>query len=141
MPGDTIQFVGGEIKINNRTIKKSKVRSNDTVRCGSQTLEVDFYNETLPNGLTYTAAYNKYGTMQNSDKYIVPIDHYFFLGDNRDCSKDSRFLTSVGYVPKFNLVGKAKIIFFSNDTLKGSFLKFWNWQNSLRFERFFKILK
>ena len=34
------------------------------------------------------------------------------MGDNRDCSKDSRFLNEVGYVKKLNLVGKAKIIFF-----------------------------
>ena len=36
----------------------------------------------------------------------------FFLGDNRDCSKDSRFLASVGFVHKDNLVGKAQFIFF-----------------------------
>ena len=76
--------------------------------------------------------------MLNTDKYIVPKKHYFFLGDNRDCSRDSRFLNSVGYVNQLNLVGKAKIIFFSNDTVKGSILKFWNWSNSLRLERFFK---
>ena len=63
------------------------------------------------------------------------------MGDNRDCSKDSRFLDDVGYVKNLNLVGKAKIIFFSNDTNKGSLLKFWNLQNSFRFERAFKILK
>ena len=68
-------------------------------------------------------------------------EHYFFLGDNRDCSSDSRFLSNVGYVHKNNLVGKANIIFFSNDTKKGSVLKFWNWSNSLRFNRFFKSLK
>ena len=34
------------------------------------------------------------------------------MGDNRDCSKDSRFLEDVGYVESLNLVGKAKIIFF-----------------------------
>ena len=39
-----------------------------------------------------------------------------------------------------NLVGKAKIIFFSNDTNKGSLLKFWNLHNSFRFERTFKRL-
>ena len=34
------------------------------------------------------------------------------MGDNRDCSKDSRYLNDVGYVKTLNLVGKAKIIFF-----------------------------
>ena len=63
------------------------------------------------------------------------------MGDNRDCSKDSRFLDDVGYVNNLNLVGMAKIIFFSNDTKKGSLLKLWNLQNSFRFERTFRILK
>ena len=60
------------------------------------------------------------------------------MGDNRDCSKDSRFLSSVGYVHNNNLVGKARLIFFSNDIKKGSFLKFWKWNQSLRIGRFFK---
>ena len=40
----------------------------------------------------------KMGTLRNSQKFIVPSEHYFLLGDNRDCSKDSRYLDSVGYV-------------------------------------------
>ena len=104
-------------------------------------ISVSTYEEKLPNGKKYFASYRNDISFKNSDKFIVPKDHYFFLGDNRDCSKDSRFLSEVGYVHKNNLVGKARIIFFSNDTLKGSVLKFWNWGNSLRLDRFFKIIK
>ena len=79
--------------------------------------------------------------MINSDEYVVPKNHYFFMGDNRDCSKDSRFLSSVGYVDFRNLVGRASLIFFSNDTIKGSLLKFWNIKNSFRANRLFKKIK
>ena len=71
----------------------------------------------------------------------MPETHFFLLGDNRDCSKDSRYLKDVGYVKKINLIGKAKIIFFSNNTSEGSLLKFWNLQNSFRSERTFQGLK
>ena len=76
--------------------------------------------------------------MINSDKFIVPKDHYFFMGDNRDCSKDSRYLNSVGYVNFNNLVGKANLIFFSNDKNIARWYEFWKWHKSIRFDRFFK---
>ena len=141
LPGDTIQFLNGNFILNNKLVSKTFVKKEYKIRCGSSSYSVNAYKETLPNGKQYIAAYKKRGTMLNTDIYKVPPNHFFFLGDNRDCSKDSRFLSSVGYVSSENLVGNAKIIFFSNDTISGSVLKFWNWNRSLRIERFFKLLK
>tara|TARA_B100000029_G_scaffold245044_1_gene242171 strand:- start:378 stop:1106 length:729 start_codon:yes stop_codon:yes gene_type:complete len=140
-PGDTIQIINKDLYINNIKIHKKKININQKIYCGENSIEVDFFEETLPNDKKYIAAYRKDGSMINSDKYIVPQDHYFFMGDNRDCSKDSRFLSSVGYVHFNNFVGKAKLIFFSNNKKKGSFFKFWKWNKSIRVNRFFKEIK
>ena len=140
LPGDTIKFTDGDLYLNNKLVERIVLDFPKVVNCGDDIIQVNTYLETLPDGKKYIATYRKDGTMLNTDLYTVPNDHYFFLGDNRDCSKDSRFLTSVGYVKSENLVGKAKILFFSNDKKKGHFLQIWNWNNSLRFNRFFKKL-
>jgi len=140
LPGDSIQFKNGKIFLNEKEIKKNSLSKKFKIRCGSSNLEVSAFKEVLPNGKEYIAVYKKNGTYLNSDKYTVPKDHFFLLGDNRDCSQDSRFLSTVGYVPHVNLVGKAKIIFFSNDTVSGSVLKIWNLHKSFRLDRLIKIL-
>ena len=139
--GDEIQFVDGDLFINGSKVIREEIKISEPIRCGNFILETNTFVETLPNGVKYIASYNKQGTLKNTKKYIVPKDHLFLMGDNRDCSKDSRFLDDVGYVNILNLVGEAKIIFFSNDTKNGSLLKFWNLQNSFRFERTFQKLK
>ena len=137
LPGDTIQFIDSNLYINNSEILKSVISKNDKIYCGNRTINVLTFEEKLTNDKSHKSVYLKDFSFQNSDIFIVPKDHYFFLGDNRDCSKDSRFLSSVGYVHKNNLVGKAQFIFFSSDKSIGSFFAFWKWHKSIRFNRFF----
>ncbi len=138
LPGDRIQFIDSNLYLNNNEILKSKISEIDIIYCGDRTINVFTFEEKLPNGKIYKTVYVKNFTFKNSDVFIVPNNHYFFLGDNRDCSKDSRYLTSVGYVHEDNLVGKAQFIFFSSDRSVGSIFAFWKWNRSIRFDRFFK---
>ena len=138
LPGDIIQFINGDLYINNNQVLKTIINSNNPVFCGNSILEVNHFIEKLTNGKTYESAYRTEYSFKNSDKFVVPESHYFYLGDNRDCSKDSRFLSEVGYVHKDNLVGKAQFLFFSSDYRTGSIFKFWKWSSIIRFDRFFK---
>tara|TARA_B100000242_G_C43034558_1_gene482240 strand:+ start:748 stop:1491 length:744 start_codon:yes stop_codon:yes gene_type:complete len=141
LPGDEIQFIDGELFINKIKIKRKLTKISEPVRCGKFILNTNTFLETLPNGVQHLATYSAEGSLQNTKIYKVPKGHYFLMGDNRDCSKDSRYLDDVGYVQNLNLLGKAKMIFFSNDTNKNSLLKFWKLKNSFRIQRTFKKVK
>ena len=141
LPGDKLQFIDSNLYLNNNEIFKFKVLNKREIYCGNKKINVFSFEEKLPNGKKFHTVYLKDYSYQNSDIFTVPKDHYFFLGDNRDCSKDSRYLSSVGYVHKDNLVGKAQFIFFSSDKRLGSFFAFWKWHKSIRFDRTFNRIK
>ena len=78
MPGDTVQIKNYELFLNDTEITRKILSKNLKVNCGSEEFMVTSYIEKLPNGRKYVAAYRKEGSMMNSDKFIVPDNHYFF---------------------------------------------------------------
>ena len=95
--------------------------------------------ETLPNGRQHTVLNidtNGYG--DNTDAFLVPPGNYFFMGDNRDNSTDSRYsqaVGGVGYLPAEYLIGRADRVIFSS--AGRSMLFFWTWRS----DRFFKAIE
>jgi len=133
LPGDKIQMINGVLHINGEAVKR-EAAGTWTPENGGPAIPV--FRETLPNGVSYdTLDVNPASEGDNTAVFEVPPGQYFFMGDNRDNSLDSRF--DVGFVPAENLVGPAQIIFFSvkNDAHP---LAFWRWPTDLRPSRLFK---
>ncbi|MBI3677048.1 MAG: signal peptidase I [Proteobacteria bacterium] len=136
LPGDRVQMLNGQLYINEKPVPK--VRVGDYVETSDGIAHnVPRYRETLPNGKSYLVLDRFQGAADNTDVYVVPADHYFMMGDNRDNSNDSR--GDVGYVPKANLVGKAELIFFSTDG-SARFWEFWKWPWAVRYNRMFTVI-
>ena len=57
LPGDTIQFIDGELIINDKKVIRKQIKKKINVRCGNFFLETETYIETLPNGKQHFVAY------------------------------------------------------------------------------------
>jgi signal peptidase I len=134
LPGDTIQMRQGILYINSVPVERSrleKLLEVDDTKPSSATAD---YTEFLPQSPPHVI--RKMGDDQpldNTDVFTVPEHNYFFMGDNRDNSQDSR-TKNVGFVPEENLVGKAELLFFSIDE-HTHFWEFWTWPWSVRWSR------
>ncbi|MFD0981593.1 signal peptidase I [Tropicimonas aquimaris] len=155
LPGDRIQMKDGVLHINDEPVGMEPDGlfiedmapqgpqqllprcSNDPVGQGG-TCEKARFIETLPNGTSHSILDIGLGPNDNTPIFTVPEGHYFFMGDNRDNSTDSRvnqIARGVGMVPAENLIGRADRIMFSS---AGKSLFFvWTW----RPDRFFKRIE
>jgi signal peptidase I len=139
LPGDHIQMINGVLNINGKAVKRERVNDFYDDEAGGE--RVKRWRETLPEGVTYeTLDLQENGALDNTEEYVVPADHYFMMGDNRDNSTDSRVLSAVGYVPFENLIGKAQIVWWSVANGEPAW-HFWRWPWSVRWSRLFTIVR
>jgi signal peptidase I len=139
LPGDRIQMKNGQLFINGVGVQREKVGQIDNPDITEVNRPVDVYRETLPNGVSYdTLDLSPNSIGDDTREFVVPPDHYFMMGDNRDNSSDSRF--TVGFVPYENLVGRANVIFFSIAD-GASPLEIWRWPSELRVSRLLDFVR
>lgn len=141
LPGDRIQFKQGILYINGEPCSQ-KVDGTFGEKMPSGRLRfVPQYIETLPNGLDHKIIRESEEGVapgDNTDEYIVPDDHFFMVGDNRNHSSDSRY--RLGPVHKDYIVGQAKLILFSIDSGILDLWKIWEWPDIVRLRRFLSVI-
>jgi len=139
LPGESIEVKRGRLYINGKRVQRDFVESKRIFEgYGRGEVLMHEYTETLPEGITYQI-YEESDSLilDNTEKFTVPEGHYFFMGDNRDNSQDSRVDHAVGFVPHENLVGRADFIFYSTNG-KARLFEIWKWPQTIRYSRLFQ---
>lgn len=127
--------------INGKPLKKSQYTIVYKEKTEGEAFELNKYKQTLYNGKSFEIIeLSDKEFADNTEEFIVPEEHYFMMGDNRDMSEDSRFLNDVGYIHKRDLIGRADMLFFSHNN-SVSIFEVWKWFAPVRWERLFKIIK
>jgi len=113
LPRDRIQMREGRLYLNGTLIER--VPLSDTEAAPLVQFEnSQLYRETLPGGTSYLIAeVSDNEGLDNTPEFVVPADHVFVLGDNRDRSNDSR--AKRGFIPIAGLRDNPLFIFWSSD--------------------------
>ncbi len=154
MPGDTVQVKDGVLFLNGTPVQIESAglfeetyarqgpegnppRCSNGIPGAGGVCEKQRFLETLPNGTQHAILNIGDERQDNTGVFTIPAGEYFFMGDNRDNSTDSRFPQSqngVGYVRLEDIVGRADRIMFSS--AGRSMLAFWTWRS----DRYFKAV-
>ena len=139
LPGETIKVDNGEVYIKKRNSQKFKKikQSNDGIFIDDQyQAKIQQLIESNYKILNIT----NNGPLDYTSEYLIPEGKFYFMGDNRDNSSDSRVMSAVGFVPKENIIGKVWFIWLSIDT-QFSLSRFWTLPFHIRYNRLFKSVE
>ena len=109
LPGEEVEVRNNQVFINGKPLPLIEVGRGE-----ENGVRKVIYEEVLPEGIKHKVQFYEDFPFSKRDfgPVVVPPNHYFVMGDNRDNSEDSRYW---GFVPRENIVGKAFVIYFSGD--------------------------
>ncbi len=144
LPGDRIALRNGRVWINGEPVAL-KADGVGQAEAEDGTLQpVARFVETLPGDRSHTIfKHDGPGAYDNMPETVIPPDHLFVMGDNRDNSADSRIAVSrggVGILPVDDLVGRVEALVGSWD-LAVARQPVWTWPAGLRLSRFFTAVQ
>ncbi len=139
LPGDEISYRGGHLYINSNQIERNPltnskdfewVRNSDLPGVKN---DYDLFNEHLISQTGHPILLYKTSFRQNWGPTVVPENHFFVMGDNRDNSNDGRHW---GFVPYENIIGRAMFVWLSCDEML-PLLEFLCHPGTIRWSRLF----
>jgi signal peptidase I len=109
MPGDTLYMRDGVLHLNGVAQRQGFAASNWKGDGSQASPDFEWQHKAEIKGSRFGAPPAQL-TLDNWGPLVVPPDHYFMMGDNRYCSKDSRYW---GVVPKPNIRGRPLFVYYS----------------------------
>ena len=110
LPGDVVQMRNEVLSINGAVAQYSALGTVTEPLDNGVTSPAFQIRERLAGNERTVQFLPEVGARRDFGPIVVPKDNYFFLGDNRDNSADSRY---IGFVPRHLLIGKAHHIMVS----------------------------
>lgn len=118
LPGDVVEMRNEVLMINGAVAQYSAPDATTEPLDNGGTTAVLKIRERVAGSERTVQFLPELAAKRNFGPLVVPQDSYFFLGDNRDNSADSRY---IGFVPRHLLVGKAHHIVVSA-AIKGDWM-------------------